>query len=322
VALGERELLAANEALDRAVARQELRVEAAAEAHDDMLLDLTRLQARLGDVRARHDQLRREAAERAVALYVNPRDDLVEHLLASGELDEGVRRRAFVASLQARSHSIGDELRRAERDLRELEATTEASAAELDAARDDLASQAAGLTPLQERKVRLSSALRQRIEALTAEVDGHAANEAAILRVIAEEATPPPPEGTAPPPVASVVWPADGEVTSEFGIRWGVLHRGIDIAAAEGTPVVAARAGRVIEAGWTSGYGRTVIVDHGDGSTALYAHLSGVDVGDGDQLAAGSPLGAMGSTGNSTGPHLHFETRIDGEAEDPRGLLP
>jgi murein DD-endopeptidase MepM/ murein hydrolase activator NlpD len=320
--LGERQLLLETEAADRAVARQELRVETAAQAHEDMMIDLARLRARMADVRDRHDRLRREAAERAVALYVNPGDDLVEHLLDSNDLNEAVLRQAFTANLQASSQTVGDQLRRTERDLRELEASAEASEAEAGAAAENLSARAADLAPLQERRVRLTAALRQRIEALTAEASGHAANEEAILRVIAEEAAPPPPVGTPPAPVPTVVWPADGEVTSEFGMRWGVLHRGIDVAGSEGTPVVAALPGRVIEAGWTSGYGLTVIVDHGQGSTTLYAHLSAIEVDEGAEVGPTTTIGAMGSTGNSTGPHLHFETRLDGEAHDPRELLP
>jgi murein DD-endopeptidase MepM/ murein hydrolase activator NlpD len=320
--LGERQLLLETEAADRAVARQELRVETAAQAHEDMMIDLARLRARMADVRDRHDRLRREAAERAVALYVNPGDDLVEHLLDSNDLNEAVLRQAFTANLQASSQTVGDQLRRTERDLRELEASAEASETEAGAAAENLSARAADLAPLQERRVRLTVALRQRIEALTAEASGHAANEEAILRVIAEEAAPPPPVGTPPAPVPTVVWPADGEVTSEFGMRWGVLHRGIDVAGSEGTPVVAALPGRVIEAGWTSGYGLTVIVDHGQGSTTLYAHLSAIEVDEGAEVGPTTTIGAMGSTGNSTGPHLHFETRLDGEAHDPRELLP
>ncbi|WP_374728280.1 M23 family metallopeptidase [Catenuloplanes atrovinosus] len=100
----------------------------------------------------------------------------------------------------------------------------------------------------------------------------------------------------------------DGRTTSCFGRRWGRLHAGIDLAAASGTTVRAAGAGTVVTAGSNyGGYGLSVLVDHGNGFYTHYAHLSRVSVAAGDRVTAGQRIGAEGSTGNSTGPHLHFE---------------
>jgi murein DD-endopeptidase MepM/ murein hydrolase activator NlpD len=99
-----------------------------------------------------------------------------------------------------------------------------------------------------------------------------------------------------------------GETTSCYGPRWGVLHAGIDLAAPAGTPVRAAGAGRVVSAGWAyAGYGISVVVDHGNGYLTHYAHLSAATVHVGQRVAAGQQVGREGSTGDSTGPHLHFE---------------
>ena len=99
-----------------------------------------------------------------------------------------------------------------------------------------------------------------------------------------------------------------GEVTSCFGPRWGRLHAGVDLAAAAGTPVTAAAAGTVVSAGETyDGYGISVLLQHPDGYLTHYADLSAASVQPGQRVAAGQQLGAEGSTGNSTGPHLHFE---------------
>ena len=97
----------------------------------------------------------------------------------------------------------------------------------------------------------------------------------------------------------------------------GHMHTGIDLAAARGTPVRAALEGTAHVVVSATGYGLHVILDHGDGLTTLYAHLDSVAVVDGDVVAAGDVIGAVGSSGNSTGPHLHFEVRRDGIAEDP-----
>ena len=119
-----------------------------------------------------------------------------------------------------------------------------------------------------------------------------------------------------------MIWPAEGPVTSEFGARWGRMHRGVDVGADEGTPVRAAQAGTVIEADYLSGYGLHVLIDHGDGVATLYAHLSVVQVVAGQRLGQGEVLGKVGMTGNTTGPHLHFEVRKVGDPQDPRTLLP
>ena len=107
-------------------------------------------------------------------------------------------------------------------------------------------------------------------------------------------------------------------VTSEFGIRNGVLHAGIDLGASTGTPVMAAAAGKVMQAGWYDGYGIYAALDHGGGLSTTYGHMSAIIAAAGQTLAAGQVLGLVGSTGDSTGPHLHFETRQGGGAVNPR----
>ena len=116
-------------------------------------------------------------------------------------------------------------------------------------------------------------------------------------------------------------WPVSGPVTSGFGVRWGRMHEGIDIAVGEGTPVRAAAAGTVIYAGWMSGYGNLVAVDHGNGLSTAYAHNSSLAVSVGQSVAAGEIVSYSGNTGNSTGPHVHFEVRVNGSAVDPLSYL-
>lgn len=115
-------------------------------------------------------------------------------------------------------------------------------------------------------------------------------------------------------------WPVDGVVSSAFGPRWGRLHQGLDVAAPAGTPVFAARGGRVVRAGSYGDLGLMVELDHGGGWTSRYGHLSVVDVAVGDR-ADGVVLGRVGATGNATGPHLHWEIRKDGAAVDPMCAL-
>jgi murein DD-endopeptidase MepM/ murein hydrolase activator NlpD len=120
---------------------------------------------------------------------------------------------------------------------------------------------------------------------------------------------------------AGFIWPVNGAVTSGYGQRWGRLHAGVDIAAGFGTTIAAAASGTVIHAGWLGGYGNLVVVDHGGGLSTAYAHQQQIYVSIGQSVSQGQALGEVGSTGNSTGPHLHFEVRINGTAVDPLGYL-
>jgi murein DD-endopeptidase MepM/ murein hydrolase activator NlpD len=157
------------------------------------------------------------------------------------------------------------------------------------------------------------------------ELPGTGAHQATLDAVAGVTAPVPVLHGVVEPPVPeapAVVWPSDGPVTSEFGPRWGRLHNGFDIGVPIGAPVVSMSAGTVVEAGWQGGYGQTVVVDHGGGLTTLYAHLSVLEVATGAWVEAGSQIALSGNTGRSTGPHLHFETRVDDVPVDPRGTLP
>jgi hypothetical protein len=111
--------------------------------------------------------------------------------------------------------------------------------------------------------------------------------------------------------------PYKGYVTSRFGIRWGTIHPGIDIGLKTGDPVVCAWSGEVIFARWGGGYGNLVVVRHPNGLETYYGHLSKIKAKEGQEIYAGDTLGLGGSTGYSTGPHLHFETRLYGEPINP-----
>ena len=125
----------------------------------------------------------------------------------------------------------------------------------------------------------------------------------------------------------SLSWPVNGPVTSAFGWRihpilgYKKFHTGIDIGVGYGVPIRASDGGTVIYATWMGGYGNVVIVDHGNGLSTLYAHQSSLAVGIGARVSRGQTIGYVGSTGFSTGPHLHFEVRVNGNPVDPMGYL-
>ncbi len=124
-------------------------------------------------------------------------------------------------------------------------------------------------------------------------------------------------------------WPSTTSkvVTSEFGMRYhpilkvNKLHTGLDLRASAGSDVLAANSGTVIKAGWNNSYGNVVMIDHGGGIVTLYAHNSKLLVSKGDVVSRGQAIALAGSTGRSTGPHIHFEVRVDGEYQNPRNWL-
>ena len=122
-------------------------------------------------------------------------------------------------------------------------------------------------------------------------------------------------------------WPVNGRLMDGYGHRSdpfsgeGAMHTGIDISAPLGTPAKATADGIVIHANWNSGYGQCVIIDHGNGYQTWYAHLSHIDVHEGEEIRQGEPVGRVGNTGRSTGPHLHYEVRVHSTPVNPYRFL-
>jgi murein DD-endopeptidase MepM/ murein hydrolase activator NlpD len=184
------------------------------------------------------------------------------------------------------------------------------------ASRDDLVA-------AEQVKQRTLASIQGDRTAVLAEIDDLQAQSAALaarIRAAQERAaatsSAPPASGT-----GQLSWPVSGPVTSGFGMRWGRMHEGIDIAVGQGTPVHAAGAGTVIYAGWMDGYGNLVVIDHGNGLSTAYGHNSSLACAVGQTVSAGQVISYSGSTGHSTGPHVHFEVRVNGTAVDPLGYL-
>lgn len=161
------------------------------------------------------------------------------------------------------------------------------------------------------------------VDAYVTKVDGAVTEETVKENVILKEPVAqvqrvgtkelPPSVGT-----GEFAMPTSGTLTSPFGARWGRMHNGVDLGAATGTPIYASDNGVVTEAQFKdNGYGNFISIDHGNGFVTYYAHCSEILVSPGDVVAKGDLIAKVGSTGRSTGPHLHFEIRADGEAQDP-----
>jgi murein DD-endopeptidase MepM/ murein hydrolase activator NlpD len=129
----------------------------------------------------------------------------------------------------------------------------------------------------------------------------------------------------APGPVrqgsGQLIWPVNGPVVSGFGMRWGRLHAGLDIAVPAGTPIRAADSGRVVLMGWVGGYGNYTCIQHNASLSTCYAHQSSFGTSNGANVSQGQVIGSVGCTGHCFGDHLHFETRVNGSPVDPMGYL-
>ncbi len=232
----------------------------------------------------------------------------------------GLQDQRIVGQVETAKRLAAEERRATERTQRLTAATVSVIAARTDEARsvrNELASNRDTLAAARRLKQSALATSRETREEYLQEVEALAAQSASLAAAIRDAQAEAGSTGTGTPSASGFIWPVNGTVVSGFGMRWGRLHEGIDITASSGTPIWAAASGTVIHAGWLGGYGNLVVVDHGDGLATAYAHASAILVGVGQQVSQGETLSLVGSTGNSSGPHLHFEVRVNGVAVDP-----
>jgi murein DD-endopeptidase MepM/ murein hydrolase activator NlpD len=322
------ELEAAVKALDAGVAVQAANTDSAQQALKAAERNLTTAQARLANTEARMSDLRTKVSEAAVRAYVHPGGDTLLEIVRAKDLGEASRRQALLAHVVSSDRDVVDQMRAVRQD-EQMERENLAQAAEVAAERKKAAAdKLATLEKARNDQVKLKNALDARIAQVTSEVAALAREEATLsatirARQLPADAT----DAPANSPAAKVggngvAWPTQGTVTSGFGYRWGALHAGLDIANNIGTPIRAAKAGSIILAGWYGGYGNCIVIDQGGGFSTLYGHMNRLRASEGQRVSQGDLIGEMGSTGNSTGPHLHFETRVNGNPQDPTRYLP
>lgn len=328
------ELGAARDAVDEAQSSLGV-LEAELAAEQDRLAKLTAL---LEQQTRRFERLQAEY-ERAVsilesrvrAIYIDEPPDVLSFLVSASSFDDVIDNVEFLSRIGAQDRRIARQVesakqraaaeRRTTVNTRRLTAATvsviSARTDDARSARDRLAANRDTLTAARELKQSAVESSRESREEYLAEVDALAAQSAALAAAIRGAQAEAGSSGTGAPSAAGLIWPVDGVVVSGFGMRWGRMHEGIDIAASSGTPIRASAAGTIIHAGWLGGYGNLVVVDHGNGLATAYAHASSILVGVGQQVSQGETVALIGSTGNSSGPHLHFEVRVNGAAVDP-----
>lgn len=316
-------------ALDAHIVGQQAETDAARQAASVAERELTDLTAKLEATRKRLDGLRAQVRERAVAAYMNPNGGAITRVLSAKDLTEAARKREILDQVMSGNGEVLDRLKAAQEDIGVAQQAQKAVAARVAQRRRTAEARLVALRKARSEQSRLRGALQARIDEWIAEADAAAAQEATLSAFIRANSVPQRASRGADDPGtdgrvsgAGLIWPVRGPVTSGYGSRWGRMHEGIDIGAGTGTPIRAAKAGSVVFAGVMNGYGNVIIVDHGGGFSTLYAHQSRLGASRGDDVSQGEVIGYVGSTGHSTGPHLHFETRVNGSPRNPRDYLP
>jgi murein DD-endopeptidase MepM/ murein hydrolase activator NlpD len=293
--------------------------------------DLEVARDKLARARKRLGVSRDALAERLVELYKSDRPDALTVILAADGFSDLLDRTEFLERISDQDRDVvilvrklKQRFERQEQTLAKLEEQKEAIAVavlrqrdEIAAARDQLASTQGELRS--ERNGR-SHTLAQ-VRSSRSELEGDLQDlEAAQARVTGQL------QGSLPAgPIkhgtGQLVWPVNGSVVSPFGMRWGRLHAGIDIAVPAGTPIRAADGGTVVLLGEVSGYGNYTCIQHTGSLSTCYAHQSGYATSQGASVTQGQVIGYVGCTGHCFGDHLHFETRVNGSPVDPFGYL-
>jgi murein DD-endopeptidase MepM/ murein hydrolase activator NlpD len=298
--------------------------------------ELRRTQARLNRAKDHLEDLKDQLGRslnvlrrRLVGIYRTGSPDLLTVMLESDGFDDLLSRYEYLRRIEEQDSSIVSRVRTLRNGTRlTVEQVTEdrneieEKKAELARTRAQLEVREAELAAVRDEKAAALESVNDHIHELEGDVS-HLQDQ--IQQQIQAASETPGVEPLEAGPVQGAsggwIWPVNGTLTSPFGYRWGRMHEGIDISVPEGTPIRAAKAGRVILAAYTGGYGNYTCVDHGGGLSSCYAHQSSYASSSGDSVSQGQVIGYSGNTGSSTGPHLHFEIRVNGSAVDPLGYL-
>jgi len=290
-------------------------------------IHLARLRARLAEARA-------ALSERLVELYKADEPDVVTVILEADGFADLLERAEFMQRVSQQDARIIDRVRRAkaeavaaekrldalEQRQREVTAEVARRAAEVDAVKDTLVErreQFEGARAVKANALVTTRAHRHDLEGDLAALEKEQAEVLARLQSAQSSGSPGPiRQGS-----GALIWPVNGPVVSGFGMRWGRLHAGADIAVPAGTPIRAADSGRVVLLGWTGGYGNYTCIQHNGSLSTCYAHQSRYATSSGASVSKGQVIGYVGCTGHCFGDHLHFETRINGSPVDPLGYL-
>jgi murein DD-endopeptidase MepM/ murein hydrolase activator NlpD len=286
---------------------------------------ITALEVDLKQTEADLSERGRLLSERLTEAYKNGWGlNLLELLFSSKSMDEFVSRQYYLEKMISADMSLLSEIKDKVAIVAETRRSLSSSISEMKDLEVDLSERKSEIEVQAKVKTRIYEDLKVRrleYERRVAELEKSSREFEALIN---KSSAPGKGYGSA---TGKMMWPASGRIVSGFGYRrhplWGGwhLHTGIDIGASYGEPVKAADGGEVIYSGWWDGYGKAVVIDHGHGTSTVYGHMSRIYAQTGQRLDKGQVIGLVGSTGFSTGPHLHFEVRRNGKPMNPIGFL-
>ncbi|MBV8983826.1 MAG: peptidoglycan DD-metalloendopeptidase family protein [Acidimicrobiia bacterium] len=311
--------------LDKSVHAQVVATDAANQALQAAQVSVQRAEDTLNATRQQIAQYRTVAVDSAIDAYTHAGGPAVLDIIGAKNLSELSQREMYISTLMSNDRDALDNLRGALQDESVEQARLAKARDLMKARRKDAGDKLRSLAQQLKLQATLHGALDARLADYADEAAAAADSEANIQALLAKAQGPGAAAAAAaagPTSAAGLIWPCHGPLTSPFGMRWGRMHQGQDIACGDGTAIHAAKAGTVVFAGVMSGYGNVVIIDHGGGFSTLYAHQSRMAVQQGQHVNQGDVIGYVGSTGHSTGPHLHFETRFGGAPRNPIPYLP
>jgi murein DD-endopeptidase MepM/ murein hydrolase activator NlpD len=293
--------------------------------------ELRRERIHLAQLRARLAESRAALADRLVQRYKADDPDIVTVILEANGFADLLERAEFMQRVSQQDMRIIDRVRVAKQE-------SEASAKRLATLEDrqrtvtaEVARRAAEVAAIKgrlvDRRRQYEGARTVKNRALASTVDKRHALEGDLRALEKEQAKilarlqsvqggGPIRQGS-----GTFIWPVNGPIVSPFGMRWGRLHAGVDIAVPTGTPIHAADSGRVVLLGWVGGYGNYTCISHGGSLSTCYGHQSRFGTSMGASVSKGQVIGYVGCTGHCFGPHLHFEVRVNGAPVDPMGYL-
>jgi murein DD-endopeptidase MepM/ murein hydrolase activator NlpD len=300
---------------------------------------------RLNEVRAAYEQqtlllelaqrqyahAQHQLARRLVSVYESDQPDVLAVVLASESISKMMDRLEYLSAISASDQHVAAQAvrikarwtavrKRTHRLLVRVDTETHAvvlRASRVLETRDRLSSTRERLGTERKTQQKTLASVRESKEKWLADISALQAGSAEITARLRSGGS----HSSATPSAAGLIWPVQGVLTSPYGMRWGRMHEGIDIGASTGTLIYAAAGGTVVYAGWEGGYGNLTVIDHGNGLATAYGHQSRLAVSNGQTVSRGQVIGYVGSTGHSTGPHLHFEVRVNGAPTDPLAYL-
>jgi murein DD-endopeptidase MepM/ murein hydrolase activator NlpD len=282
---------------------------------------ITMLKSQYSESSEKLDRTSKELRNRIVEVYKSGSSNILDLIFSSRSMSDFINRTYYFGRVLSHDAQLIGEIREEISNMRRVKGELESNTTEIKGLVRDIEGAKQRIAAAEIEKARAYSGLKERRKEYERRVAKLEASSNEIERFVRARGT------THTASTGKFMWPVTGRITCPFGWRIHPIfgrrdfHTGLDIASPYGRPIVAADNGEVIFAGWWDGYGKAIVIDHGRGYTTVYGHTSRIYMQAGQKVEKGQVIGLIGTTGFSTGPHLHFEIRVNGRPTDPLPYL-